>query len=178
MPVKKTGEMLRIIPFGKVREDTLAQLGNSLTTLFPLDYEIMPSVKIPWHAYDAGRKKYQASALLHKLNEDAPPGTRPLGVTECDLFASRGNFIFGESDMVLGVAVISITRFRQEWYGLPPDNKLLLHRAVSEAMHQLGHTYGLHKCSNPYCAMYPTHSVAEIDRRGTQFCFNCQRQLN
>jgi archaemetzincin len=87
-----------------------------------------------------------------------------LGVTDVDLYVPRLNFVFGEADSKRGVAVFSIARLQT------PDRERFVHRAATEAIHELGHTYGLAHCNNPRCVMWFSNTLDETDRKGTEFC--------
>jgi archaemetzincin len=41
------------------------------------------------------------------------------------------------------VAAIYLPRLRQEFYGLKKNEKLFLQRVVKEAVHEIGHAFGL-----------------------------------
>jgi archaemetzincin len=88
-----------------------------------------------------------------------------LGVVDIDLYAPGLNFVFGEADMNSGVAIISLCRLRPEHYGLPPDESLFLERVIKEAIHELGHTYGLGHCHNSRCVVYFSNSLPDTDRK-------------
>jgi len=45
-----------------------------------------------------------------------------------------------------------------------------------EAVHELGHTYGLKHCPNPACVMHFSNSLHDTDLKGWKFCPNCQRK--
>ena len=46
------------------------------------------------------------------------------------------------------VAAIYPPRLRQEFYGLEKNEQLFLQRVVKEAVHELGHTFGLGHCQS------------------------------
>lgn len=50
-------------------------------------------------------------------------------------------------------------------------------RAVKEAVHELGHTYGLGHCRNPRCVMSFSNSLRDVDRKERDFCPSCRRKL-
>jgi len=73
--------------------------------------------------------------------------------------------------------VIALPRLRQSFYDLPEDEALFHQRAVKEAVHELGHTYGLGHCRNPHCVMSFSNSLLDVDRKERDFCFPCRRKL-
>ena len=74
------------------------------------------------------------------------------------------------------VAVFSIHRLRQEFYGLPADQGLLAERAAKEMIHELGHTFGLAHCADASCVMSASHSVEAVDLKGNRMCPKCRRR--
>jgi archaemetzincin len=74
------------------------------------------------------------------------------------------NFVFGEADARLGIAVFSLARLHT------PDRNHFVHRAATEAIHELGHTFGLTHCDDVRCVMWFSNTLAETDRKGTEFC--------
>ncbi|MCD6386640.1 archaemetzincin family Zn-dependent metalloprotease [Candidatus Sumerlaeota bacterium] len=178
MQKRETKEYLYLVPFDEVSTEVLHRIGEALKEQLPLEYKIMPSEPIPRSAFNPERGQYYSSLLLHLLAEKyANPGRRVLGVVDYDLYVPRLNFVFGEADMINKVAIISLVRLRQERYGLPPDDKLFMRRVLTEAVHELGHTYGLKHCSDPHCVMFFSNSLADTDRKGYHFCKHCLKLL-
>jgi archaemetzincin len=70
-------------------------------------------------------------------------------------------------------AVVSIRRLRSG-----ADAALLEQRLLKEAWHELGHTFGLGHCEDPHCVMSFSNSLADTDRKSSQFCNACQAKLN
>ncbi|RMD53346.1 MAG: archemetzincin, partial [Nitrospirae bacterium] len=94
-----------------------------------------------------------------------------------DLYADGLNFVFGEADILRGVAIISLTRLHQSFYGLPEDRGLFIERALKEAVHELGHLYGLRHCPDPHCVMHFSNSLLDTDKKSYKFCAICRRKL-
>ena len=74
--------------------------------------------------------------------------------------------------------MISLARLRPEFYGSPPDDTLFLQRAVKEAVHELGHTYGLGHCRDPRCVMFFSNTLHDTDVKGPGFCAACTNEVN
>ncbi|MEW6749611.1 MAG: archaemetzincin family Zn-dependent metalloprotease [Candidatus Latescibacterota bacterium] len=129
--------------------------------------------------FDAGRRQYWSTAILRRLEEVQPPGTdRVLGVADVDLFIPILTFVFGEALLDRPPAIISTHRLRPSFYGLPPDPALAAERARREAVHELGHTFGLVHCADHACVMRASRVADEIDLKGPGFCRTCTRALH
>jgi len=172
-------ETLFIVPFDEVSTDVLKDIGEALKTQLPLEYHIMPEEPLPAAAFSEERGQYLAplflNALLHKYGEK---NIRVLGIVDHDLFVPQLNFVFGQADLVNKVAVISLTRLRPEWYGKEKNDEIFKRRTLIEAVHELGHTYGLEHCSKPHCVMYFSNSLADTDRKGFKFCEDCLKKIH
>ena len=84
------------------------------------------------------------------------------------------NFIFGLASKK--IVIISITRLYEEFYGYKKNNQLFNKRVLTEAVHELGHAYGLNHCKNPYCVMFFSNSLVDTDRKGHKFCDDCKKK--
>lgn len=126
---------------------------------------------------DSARNQYFSTAILQSvLNFDGMPG-RILAVTGVDLFVPVLTFVFGEAQVPGRCALVSIHRLREEFYGLPPDESLLGQRLLKEAVHELGHTYGLMHCDAWECVMSSSHGVERLDVKSADFCPSCARRI-
>lgn len=129
-------------------------------------------------AFDAGRRQYASIAVLEMLARTIPAdATKLLAVTERDLFIPVLTFVFGQAQLNGRVAVISLARLRQEFYGLPGNREILLERARKEALHEAGHTMGLVHCADRECAMSLSTSVRQIDLKQAGYCPACKVRL-
>jgi archaemetzincin len=100
-----------------------------------------------------------------------------LGITSVDLFVPEFNFVFGEASTTLRGAVFSIARLDLRTYGEAENTALLIRRATTEAVHELGHVFGLHHCKQLNCVMWFSNTLSETDRKGSTFCYRCSAQL-
>jgi archaemetzincin len=88
---------------------------------------------------------------------------RAIGVTRLDLFVPILTFVFGEAELGGRCAVVSLQRLDERFYGVPAREELLRERLVKEAVHELGHTFGLRHCEDWRCVMTPSHAVDRLD---------------
>lgn len=167
-----------IVPLGDVPKKVLEELKNQLTSTFSKETILLKNLLLPTYAYNKKRKQYYSSLILDKLKEIKNKGyERILGITDVDLYVPTLNFVFGEADLLEGVCVISIFRLPQEFYKLPPDENLFLERIKKEAIHELGHTYGLIHCQYSRCVMHFSNSISDTDAKLPNFCPKCFRKL-
>ncbi len=101
---------------------------------------------------------------------------RLLGITQYDLFVPGFNFVFGEARSPGRVAVISTFRLKAG-AGTRTGEQLFRSRVIKEAIHELGHTFGLGHCANPKCVMFFSNSLEDTDRKGETYCSDCSGRL-
>jgi archaemetzincin len=168
---------LLLVPVGGVDQKVMEFLKHDLTKVFNREAMIGKGMPEPDYAFNKKRNQYLSTAILKTLMEEKEYMVyeKVLGVVDHDLYVPELNFVFGEAG--LKAAVISITRLRQEFYRLPPDQGLFYKRALTEAVHELGHTYGLGHCRNPHCVMFFSNSLLDTDRKGPEFCPECKTKL-
>lgn len=167
-----------LVPIGLIDRELLEWLRIELEKTFGKNGDIGSGMPRPDYAYHKRRNQYLSTAILMEISKkkEYRKYEKVLGVIDCDLYVPELNFVFGEAGP--RIAVISLTRLRQEFYGLPPDPVLFQRRVLTEAIHELGHTFGLGHCTNPYCVMYFSNSLSDTDRKGPQFCSPCRNRLS
>jgi archaemetzincin len=155
-------------------EDVLLAVVQAVSKAFGFPCLISPALRLPLQTFDPQRNQYQATAILKKVLKQFPKNDlKVLGVTSVDLFIPIMKFIFGEAQFEGRAALFSIYRLRPEFYGCDPDRPLLLGRSAKEAVHELGHTFGLTHCFNPECVMHSSSLIQETDRKGAGLCPTC-----
>jgi archaemetzincin len=129
-------------------------------------------------AYDPHRQQYDSSALLIDLAARAPRDCSwVLAITEHDLYVPMLSFVFGQAQLGGRMAIVSLARLRQEFYGLPPDPELLRRRAVKEVLHEMGHGLGLVHCVEPLCALSLSTDLLQVDSKQPELCDSCRALL-
>lgn len=166
--------VIYLSPIGTVDKGILDALESPLWRTFGFEVRRMTPLGDPSYSFDAQRKQYSSTMILRELVRHCPAdGTRLLAVTECDLFIPMLSFIYGQAQLDGKVSIVSIARLRQEFYTLPPNQVLLLARLIKEALHELGHTFGLTHCLEIGCSMSLATNIHQLDVKGIDFCDSC-----
>lgn len=168
--------MVRIclVRVGNVAPRTIAAIGHTVEQLLGCDLVDDDRRLDPDFAFDLQRQQYWSTPILERLEGIRPDSAdRILGITEVDLFIPILTFVFGEAMLSRPPALISLHRLRPTFYGLPDDPQLTIERARREAVHELGHTFGLIHCPDYACAMRASRVADEIDLKNPDFCSDC-----
>ena len=121
-------------------------------------------------AYDRNRNQYNASIMLNSIisastragaeAEAETVGSVYLWIVSKDIFVRGMNFVFGVAKPGKG-AVLSIYRL---------DSLNLIKK---EAIHEMGHVFGLQHCTNR-CVMQFSNSVDEAKKKPAELCDKCK----
>lgn len=169
--------MIVLVPIGNIDEAALEALRQPLEEVFHQRTTTGDRVSLSPENYYHSRRQYLAPPLL-SLIPLPKPVNRALGVVDVDTFAPGFNFVFGVADTAGGRALVSLPRLRQEFYSLLQNENLFRERVLKEAVHELGHTYGLGHCPNLACVMHFSNSLEDTDLKGWNFCPICQREVD
>ena len=171
-------KIISLMPVGRVDHALLEPLAEGLTRRLNVACSIQPGGLEPDFAFNPLRHQYHSTEILKKmLQRPASDAWKVLGVTEIDLYIPVLTFVFGEAQLTGGGAVVSTHRLGQEFYGMPSDAGLLQDRLLKEALHELGHTYGLRHCPNYSCVMSSSNGVERIDLKSSEFCPACAQRI-
>jgi len=171
--------MIALVPIADTNTKLLDFLKTSLTERFKEEVVIESRIESPESAYNPKRNQYHATPIVRLISDSISGYNKVLGVIDFDLWVPGLNFVFGEAEGIGGgTCIISLARLRQEFYGLPPDTNLFNERALKEAVHELGHLYGLLHCANPGCVMHFSNSLQDTDYKDSRFCRKCMHILH
>jgi len=179
--IRSEPEPLILVRVGAVDENLLAYLskriGSVLQDLKPSVYPLI--LQPPREAFNPARRQFNSAKLLDWADGCAIVAGkgRALLVTVEDLYVPGLNFVFGQAQHPGRLAIISLRRLQPSFYGLEASAELLRERAFKEAVHELGHTYGLAHCQAVGCVMRFSNNISEVDAKTSSFCLDCAEAL-
>lgn len=168
---------IAVLPLGYVEKSVISALVSDLRTILSREVVEGPQLGTPIYALDRARAQFNSTDILDWLSgqREVSGFEKALGVVEADLYASGLNFVFGEAGS--RVAVISLARLREGFYGKPENVSLTRKRTLTEAAHELGHTWGLGHCEDPFCVMFFSVTLQHTDRKGHEFKGGCKKRM-
>jgi archaemetzincin len=167
-----------IVMIGNVEGPVADAIASAVSEAAAVSVERAGTLPEPEYAWDERRGQYSSTAVLGKLVENCPAGAfKVLGITERDLFIPMLSFVFGQAQVGGRGALLSLARLRQEFYGLPPQVSRFHERARKEALHELGHTFGLVHCPETSCVMSLATNLRQLDLKGAGYCASCRAML-
>ena len=169
-------------------KDILSSLEKALLNEFNASSIVTtpPIKQIPEQLFDKQRNQWKSSETLEWLSDNYENlyskerrriTTKILAVCDFDAYSDKLNFVFGEAHLDGRICAIYLPRIRQEFYGLKPDKSLFCQRIVKEAVHELGHAFGLNHCENIKCVMHFSNSLSDTDIKTNHLCNVCRGHL-
>ena len=165
---------IMLVPIGAVPGEVHNWLADALPPILHCACSLAPALPHPTLAWNSRRQQYLADMTLALVT--VGHATHALAIADLDLYVPELNFVFGLADWAAARAIIALPRLRQDFYGLPEDMVLFRKRVVKEAVHELGHTFGLGHCRDRRCVMTFSNSLSDTDYKGPGFCPKCQKQ--
>lgn len=173
------GRHISIAPLGVVDDEVVDTVALALWATYGLPVERWGPLPDPAAAFDPRRNQFSAPLVLKGLQKELDPrAVRLLGITSRDLFIPMLSFVYGQAQVGGAMALLSVARLQQEFYGLPPNRELTLSRAVKEAVHEVGHTFGLIHCSDIFCPMSLSNTIVQVDRKRDSLCDSCAASVH
>lgn len=172
--------VIYMLPFGISDKEMLEDLRCLLQDTFKIRFFILNPLLGPVPGFDKERNQYLVEPLLEYVSQEyksiffIPRTQAILIVTSFDITGKDLNFIFGHSDAVLKLGIISYHRFLWD----KPKHKLFFKRLLTQSLSTGGFLLGLPRCSSLGCARSYPHSFAEFKRKSHKLCRECQNNLN
>ncbi|HEX7358832.1 MAG TPA: archaemetzincin family Zn-dependent metalloprotease [Ignavibacteriaceae bacterium] len=128
--------------------------------------------------FSVDRKQYFSTQIIAeamKLTDNI--NGKVILLTDVDIFVPVLTFIFGEAQLNGKHSILSVCRLHEEFYSGISNESLLLERTIKEALHELGHCYGLRHCLDWDCVMHSSPGIEEVDIKGNTFCNSCVSKI-
>jgi len=179
---------INLLKIGDLNHSVLVKLKKKLELgfkRFNLSVNIVQEeIPLEETEYNRRKRQYNAIKILKKIIIYAQNKKifHVLGVIDKDIFSSGLKFVFGRAIKAEDrpespiVALISITRLRESFYGRTENKGLFELRILKEAIHELGHTFNLDHC-NKLCIMRFSNSISDTDKKPPKFCEDCVNKL-
>lgn len=156
----------------------LRKLQDRLRDYLSLPVRISRNMAVPEGSYERNRNQYNSTRILREILREAPADAiKIVGIIDKDMCIPILTFVFGEAQLGGVASIVSIARLRQEFHGLSPDDGILFERLCKEALHELGHNFGLIHCPDRECVMYLSNTVRDVDRKRITYCDSCDSAL-
>lgn len=183
---------IEIIPMGFIEPGVIRHLQKIIQVRFDIKPSVATEHSLPVGAYNSMRQQYNSQNILieinnlnNKLNGDGKTAGSPalkktrvenkkrLAVIDQDIYSEGLNYVFGQAILNGSCALISLSRLRAGAENATDFSGLFLSRVEKEAVHELGHVYGLRHCPNSTCVMYLSGDISDTDDKSSSFCPRC-----
>ncbi len=167
-------ETIVIAPIGDFAPEIPAAISQGIARVFRTAVRVETILSDLAFAFDVVRRQYHSTAILRALEASAPPDAfKVLALVKVDLFIPILTHVYGEAQMGGMACVLSTYRLNPE--PAPPGGRMAtVTRTVKEALHELGHTFGLRHCPDPACLMHYCRSEYDVDRKASEPCRYCR----
>ena len=152
----------------------LKQVKEEISRIFHFRTEIIPLLNDVGFAHDPGRNQYNSTLILDKLANLAPHHSiKIIAIIRVDLFIPILTHVYGEAQIGGKACIVSTHRLME---GLSPMTipEKYDQRIAKEAVHELGHTFGLRHCKDHTCIMHYCRTMSDVDRKSDQLCRYCK----
>lgn len=163
-----------ISPIGDIDSELLREVSKEINQVFSYKTETAPLLREVNFALDPTRAQYHSTPILEKLARLAPfHAIKVIATTHVDLFIPILTHVYGEAQLGGKACVVSTHRLKESISPIKAQ-EIYRQRVVKEAIHELGHTFGLRHCKYPTCIMHYCRSVQDVDRKSDQLCRYCK----
>jgi predicted Zn-dependent protease len=187
-----------LVPVGKMDAAEVDEAAARVSKAIAKPVELREPLAHPKGAEDVARGQFRAAAILAEARAalpllkarklaGGPAGSPPVPiprpdafvfVTDLDLFSPGTASAMLETDAPHRLSIVSVRRLREAFYRRKPDPARQRARLVKELLRAVGTIHGLRECGDPGCAMAPTQTVGDLDRKGEHYCPACWKRLS
>lgn len=179
---------IEIIPIGFIEPGVIRHLQKIIQKRFDIKPSVAGEYVLPVGAYNSLRQQYNSQDILVEINnldgdsriakssssrKATAEDRKILAVIDHDIYADGLNYVFGQAILNGSCALISLSRLRAGAENAIDFRSLFLSRVEKEAVHELGHVFGLRHCPDSTCVMYLSGNIDDTDKKGSKFCPRC-----
>jgi archaemetzincin len=164
-------ETIHILPVGEVDTLLLDHIQRVVSESFFSRTSLFPMLPVPLFTKDREGDRYNALEILNFLSSEDTG--RVLAIANLDLYIPGYKFIFGLAENPGQRSIIGVQRLNGRPWNIHVTRADFFESCAKEAMHELGHTYGLGHCSNERCVMAFSKSLADTLYKSKKFCAGC-----
>lgn len=167
---------LFIVPVDEIDDQLINNLSYKLGEVFKLNIRIKGWNTISDIARSEFRFRsmYRSTELLNYFSENVPEETgKILFITDHDLYSPVFSKFYGEAQLNGKTGILSLFHLKEENRNKIKNKQILLSRVEKEAIHEVGHLFGLIHCSDVNCVMHLSSSINDIDVKSSSFCNHC-----
>lgn len=167
-----------LLEIGEVKDLDWEALGSDLSKIFSLRTKKIGPIEVPDFAFDRLRKQYDSLKIMQDISSISFDSLeKMLAVTSVDLFTDDYNYIFGQGDSPGKISIVSTFRLDPRNFKDNFNKDIYYQRILKEAIHELGHNFGVSHCPDKSCPMHFSNNVTDTDFKKTQLCQKCQNLL-
>ncbi|MFP4162610.1 MAG: archaemetzincin family Zn-dependent metalloprotease [Chitinispirillaceae bacterium] len=167
-----------LIPLGPVCEELPGWLESRIAEIYSAQVSTGELVALPETLFVPQRKQYDGDLILPFIRNAVHDFSEyKLGLVDEDCFSEGLNFIFGQSVLKGHESFVALSRLKESFYARAENKELFFQRVLKEAVHELGHAFGMVHCADPECVMHFSNSLKDTDRKTLSLCGGCRRQL-
>ncbi|MBU2491530.1 MAG: archaemetzincin family Zn-dependent metalloprotease [Bacteroidetes bacterium] len=125
--------------------------------------------------FNESRNQYYSTEIIaSSISLSDKLNGKVLLLVDVDLFVPVFTYLFGEAQLDGKISIVSTFRLYEEFYTGRTNDKLFYKRVLKEALHELGHNFGLIHCESWNCVMHASAGIEEVDVKGENFCGKCK----
>ena len=169
-------ENLLIVPIDEIDEQLINNLSYKLGNVFKLNIRIKKwntISEIPRSEFKF-RSMYRSTELLNYFSENAlEKNCKILFIADHDLYSPVFSKFYGEAQLNGKTGILSLFHLKEENRNRIINKQILLSRVEKEAIHEVGHLFGLIHCREKNCVMHLSSTINDIDVKSSLFCNHC-----
>lgn len=149
------------------------------TDLYPrVNFSSSDSLGV-WLSHRATNQRNADDILFNMAMRGNGNHDRTVAILSDDMAPERMTFAYGYAHLKMRVAIVSVARLYNSFYGLPECNKTTIDRFRTVLRHELVHTYGVKHCQNwnpssKNCLMRSMSEIESLDTLGPKMCLSCR----